>query len=64
MKNSRRAFIRKSALAGSGLLVAKAGFTASSYNRIIGSNDRVRVGVSRIFRSPPFYPYALLHEPL
>ena len=45
MKNSRRAFIKKSALAGSGLLLAKTGFTASSYRRIIGSNDRVRVGV-------------------
>ncbi len=45
MKNSRRAFIKKSALASSGLLLAKAGFTASSYRRIMGSNDRVRVGV-------------------
>jgi len=45
MKNSRRAFIKKSALAGSGLLITKAGFTASSYRRIMGSNDRVRVGV-------------------
>jgi predicted dehydrogenase len=45
MKNSRRAFIKKSAMAGSGVFIAHAGFTASSYNRIIGSNDRVRVGV-------------------
>ena len=45
MKNSRRAFIKKSAFATSGLLIASSGFTASSYNRIIGSNDRVRVGV-------------------
>ena len=45
MKNSRRAFIKKSALAASGILVARAGFSASSYKRIIGSNDRVRVGV-------------------
>src|SRR5450432_445796 len=45
MKNSRRAFIKKSALAASGVLIARAGFTASSYNRIIGANDRVRVGV-------------------
>jgi predicted dehydrogenase len=45
MKNSRRAFIKKSALATSGLLVAKTGFTAASYNRIMGANDRVRVGV-------------------
>ena len=45
MKNSRRAFIRKSSLTASAVLLARAGFTASSYNRIMGSNDRVRVGV-------------------
>jgi predicted dehydrogenase len=45
MKKTRRAFIQKSALAASGILVARAGFSASSYNRIIGANDRVRVGV-------------------
>ena len=45
MKNSRRFFIKQSAIAGAGLLAAKAGFTAQSYKRIIGSNDRVRVGV-------------------
>jgi predicted dehydrogenase len=45
MKNSRRTFIKKAAFASSGLLIAKAGFTASSYRRIVGSNDRVRVAV-------------------
>jgi predicted dehydrogenase len=45
MKNSRRVFIRKAAAAGSGLLIARSGFSASSYNRIMGSNDRIRVGV-------------------
>ncbi len=45
MKNSRRSFIKKSALATSGILIASKGWTASIYNRIIGSNDRVRVGV-------------------
>jgi predicted dehydrogenase len=45
MKNSRRAFIKKAALTGSGIMIAHAGWTASSYNRIMGSNDRVRVGV-------------------
>ena len=45
MKNTRRAFVKKSALAGAGVLMARTGWTASSYNRIIGSNDRVRVGV-------------------
>ena len=45
MKNTRRAFLKKTTLAASGTLVAHAGFTASSYKRIIGANDRVRVGV-------------------
>ena len=45
MKNSRRLFIKQSALAGAGVFAAKAGFSAKSYNRIMGSNDRIRVGV-------------------
>lgn len=45
MKNSRRAFIRTTSLTASAVLLARAGFSASSYNRIIGANDRVRVGV-------------------
>ncbi len=45
MKNSRRHFIKQTALAGAGVVAAQSGFTAQSYNRILGSNDRVRVGV-------------------
>jgi predicted dehydrogenase len=45
MKNSRRQFLRQTAIAGAGVLVAKAGWSAQSYKRIIGANDRVRVGV-------------------
>ncbi|MEO6329238.1 MAG: Gfo/Idh/MocA family oxidoreductase [Ginsengibacter sp.] len=45
MNNSRRHFIKKTTLAGAGVMAAKVGWTAQSYNRIIGSNDRVRVGV-------------------
>ena len=45
MKNSRRHFLRQTAMAGAGVLVAKAGWSAQSYKRIIGANDRVRVGV-------------------
>src|SRR6195952_5926639 len=45
MTNSRRYFIKQSALAGAAVFAAKAGFSASSYRRIIGANDRVRVGV-------------------
>jgi predicted dehydrogenase len=45
MKNSRRQFIRQSAMAGAGVFIAKLGWSAQSYRRIIGANDRVRVGV-------------------
>jgi predicted dehydrogenase len=45
MKKSRRFFIKQTAMAGAGVLVARSAWTASSYSRILGSNDRVRVGV-------------------
>ncbi|MBS1575236.1 MAG: Gfo/Idh/MocA family oxidoreductase [Bacteroidetes bacterium] len=45
MKNSRRQFIRQAAMAGAGVFVAKTGWSAQSYRRIMGANDRVRVGV-------------------
>ena len=45
MKNSRRTFIKQAALAGAGVMVSKVAWSAKSYNRIIGANDRVRVGV-------------------
>lgn len=45
MKNSRRLFIKKTALAGAGVWATQLGLSAKSYNRIIGANDRVRVGV-------------------
>lgn len=44
--NSRRDFIKKSALTTVGLTTIGAmGFPASSYSRIIGANDRVNVGI-------------------
>ena len=45
MKDSRRQFIKNTAIIGAGVLVAKQSWSAKSYKRIIGSNDRVRVGV-------------------
>ncbi|MBX2964926.1 MAG: Gfo/Idh/MocA family oxidoreductase [Cyclobacteriaceae bacterium] len=41
MKNSRRTFIKKSAIAVAGAMA----FSAKSYANILGANDRVRVGV-------------------
>ncbi|MBS1946419.1 MAG: Gfo/Idh/MocA family oxidoreductase [Bacteroidetes bacterium] len=45
MGNSRRAFIRKTAITGAGAYIGGLGFSAQSYRRIIGANERVRVGV-------------------
>jgi predicted dehydrogenase len=45
MKNSRRDFIKKSALATAGTYLGAMSFGAKSYGNIIGANDRVRVGV-------------------
>lgn len=45
MKNSRRHFLKQTAIAGAGVFIAKTGWSAQSYRRIIGANDRVRVGV-------------------
>ncbi|MEO6219252.1 MAG: Gfo/Idh/MocA family oxidoreductase [Ginsengibacter sp.] len=43
--NSRRHFIKQTTLATAGTLLAAKGFSAKSYKNIIGSNDRVRLGV-------------------
>jgi predicted dehydrogenase len=43
--SSRRRFIKKTSMAGASLLVGATGFSASSYRRIMGANDKVRVGV-------------------
>lgn len=45
MKNSRRAFIKKTVLAGTAAYAGTIGLKASSYRNILGANDRVRVGV-------------------
>lgn len=43
--SSRRKFIRQSVRASAGIYLGTIGFSAASYARIIGSNDRVNVGV-------------------
>jgi predicted dehydrogenase len=45
MSSSRRKFIRQSAQAVAGTYMGSLAFSASSYARIVGANDRVRVGV-------------------
>jgi predicted dehydrogenase len=44
MKNSRRRFIKNAVKASTALYAAQLGFSAKSYARILGANDRVRVG--------------------
>lgn len=44
-KQSRRDFIKKTSLATAGLYIGSLAMSAKSYGRIIGSNDRVNVGV-------------------
>lgn len=67
MKNSRRDFIKKSALATAGTYLGAIGFGAKSYGNIIGANDRVRVGVvgfSDRFRSSLLPAFAGHHKEL
>lgn len=45
MQNTRREFIKKSAFTGAATYLGALGFSATSYKRIIGANDRVNVGV-------------------
>lgn len=42
---SRRDFIKKTALASAGVAISTQAFSAASYKRILGANDRVRVGI-------------------
>src|ERR1700743_1140422 len=45
MTTTRREFIRKRGMAGMASYMGAIGLSASSYRRILGANDRVRVGV-------------------
>src|SRR3954469_12762823 len=45
MPQSRRDFLKKSALTSAGLYLGASAFTAKSYGNILGANERVRVGV-------------------
>ncbi|MBI2275675.1 MAG: Gfo/Idh/MocA family oxidoreductase [Bacteroidetes bacterium] len=63
MSNSRRDFIKQTAKAAAGTYMATAGIGAQSYARIMGANDRVRVGVvgfsdrHRSSHIPPFMKF-------
>ncbi|KAA5549107.1 Gfo/Idh/MocA family protein [Adhaeribacter rhizoryzae] len=62
--NPRREFLKKAAMGTAGLAAMNLGFSAKSYGRILGANDRVQVGIvgfSNRFRSslvPSFMNHA------
>ncbi len=64
MSNSRRQFIKHTALGAVGVSMAPLAMSAKSYGRILGANDRVRVGIvgfSNRFRGsllPSFLQYS------
>ncbi|NPA37263.1 MAG: Gfo/Idh/MocA family oxidoreductase [Chlorobi bacterium] len=45
IKNTRRDFIKKSAMGAAGITIGAMGFPAKSYARIIGANDRMNVAL-------------------
>ena len=52
MKNkTRRDFLQKTALASGGIVLGTHALSAKSYRRILGSNDRVQVGISGFSQS-------------
>ncbi|MFV8375085.1 Gfo/Idh/MocA family protein [Flavobacterium sp. LB1P71] len=45
MENSRRKFIKHTTIASAGVYMGGLGLSAKSYGRVMGANDRVRIGV-------------------
>ena len=45
MQHTRRDFIKKTAITTAGVYIGASAFSAKSYGNIMGSNDRVRIGV-------------------
>lgn len=65
MSTSRRDFLKKSATATAGAYLGSFAFSPKSYARIIGANDRVRVGVvgfSDRFRGSLLPAFSSLHK--
>lgn len=46
MKKSRRAFIQKTALGTTGVMLGTTGLSAKSYRKVIGANDRIQVAIA------------------
>jgi predicted dehydrogenase len=63
--DSRRTFIKQSAIVAAGVYTGTLGMSAKSYGRIIGANDRVQVGLvgfSDRFRTSLFPPFLKFHK--
>ncbi|MFO7923706.1 MAG: Gfo/Idh/MocA family oxidoreductase [Bacteroidales bacterium] len=56
MENSRRSFIKKSALGVAGITIGGMSMNANSYNRIIGANDRLNVAIVGLGRRLGAFP--------
>jgi hypothetical protein len=63
MTATRRDFIKKTGKAAAGVYLGTLGFSAKSYARILGANDRVQVGVVGLFRPLPRLAAAFVSEP-
>ena len=50
MQNKRRDFIKKSAIAATGVTLGAQHLNARSYSRILGANDRLSIGVAGCYR--------------
>lgn len=49
MKQSRRTFLKSSAIGAVGLAIGGMGMSSKSYANIIGSNDRINVAIKCLF---------------
>ena len=56
MKRTRREFIRTSAIGVAGITLSGMGLSAASYNRIIGSNERINVALIGLGRRLGAFP--------
>jgi predicted dehydrogenase len=66
-QNSRRDFLKKATLATAGAYVGSLAFSAKSYGRILGANDRVRVGLvgfSDRFKNTLYHAFKQHHQEL
>ena len=64
MSQSRREFIKKSAITCAGFYIGANAFSAKSYRNILGANDRVRVGVVGFSDRHQKFTYSLFYESL